>query len=632
MGRWGMIGLILWLGFSIRITGLPALRHNYDHSFPIAQAALWREQGIWPLVGQRSTLGIPASPLASLLIVPVLALGPGPWLPHYAAVALDMLALALAYRTARSMAPPWLARVALLMAAFSPWHVYFTRGTWLPGWFPFFVALALWAWSPFLIQGGSPSPARIGWGWAGVALAVLVHPVGLLLIPPALLSAGLMPGNRWVRGVGAGLMLASTLAYGGIAWHAWEGPRTLRLPARLWPWQEVAFAHALRMVSGKDFAEIWMGAASPLDRLLACLARIGAGLIEASIALAVLESVARGLRQRHGHSPLLPIWWGFPAVWLALPWPYPIHIHYLVPTLPAGVLLAIQPWRKLPRSSWGRYLIEAGTWGVAFVWVLILLAADRNARLHPWTGNPEELPLAESAILARRLLHGLEEDPQAQIWLPWECAETTPTWLAGVMGRTPEIRCGFRPDRLAVAHTTHRTLMVLFGTGTPPPLEPLSRPPSWLHRMPDGAWIALYEIRPGELRPAIPLGILTDLGWRLLGYDLEEKGDRLHITTYWQVERIPEDPGRWAWHYQPFHHLLDSEGHQLQNPSGWGVPGHLWRIGDVYIDHTELVFPKEISHRPLRLELGLFDPNRVVRARFLLPIGEMETLILKVWN
>jgi len=636
MRRWGTIGLILWLSFGIRMVGLPAIRHNYDHSLPIIQAALWREQGIWPTLGPRTSFGIHASPLVSLLLVPVLAVGPGPWLPHYTAVALDTLAVALLYRTARSMGPAWLARVAALVAAFSPWHIYLARGTWIQGWFPFFIALALWSWSPFLIRGRSPSPARIGWGWAGVTLAALTHPVGLLLLPPALLTAGQMPGNRWARSIGAGLMLTVVLAYGWTAWRAWEGPRTSWLPARLWPWHEVAFAHALRMISGRHFAAVWMDAASPLDRLFVSLSDVIAGLIETSVALGVLGSIARGLRQRLWHLLLLPIWWGFPTVWLALPWPHPIHPHYLLPTMPAGVLLAIRPWQKLPARSWGRYLIEAGMWGAVFIWVLILLATDRNARVHPWTGNPEELPLAESATLAQRLIRWMEEDPRVQVVIPSEAAETTSGWLIGLIGRPVDIRRGFHPERLAVAHPHRPTLMLLYGQGDPPILRPLQQGPSWIHRMPDGAWLALYEILPEEIlrkiRPSIPTDTPTDLGWRLLGYDLEQGDNRLAVITYWQVERIPTDPTRGVWHYQPFHHLLDPEGRQLQNPSGWGMPGYLWRIGDIYVERTELIFPGDASQRPIRLELGLFDPNRNVRARFLLPTGETETLILKVWK
>lgn len=632
MGRWRTVGLILMLAFGARIIGLPALRHNYDHSFPIAQAALGWERGLWSMVGQRSTLGFPASPMSSWLIAPVLGIGAGPWLPHFMAVALDVLAIALVYRIARAAAPAWLARLAATLAAFSPWHIYFARGTWLPAWFPFFVALALFSWSPFLARGRSPSPARIGMGWVGITLAALVHPVGLLLIPPALLSVWWMPGGGRLQRLGAACMLIVVLMYGITAWRAWEGPRSLRLPSRFWPWQEVAFAHAMRMVSGKDFAEVWMGAFSPYDRLLVRLSRIIALGIELSIALAVAESVARGIRQRNGHGLLLSIWWGFPALWLAFPWPYPIHIHYLAPTMPVGALLAIWPWRKLPPESWKRYPIEAWAWGAALVWVIILFAADRNARMHPWTGNVEELPLSESAVLAQRLIRWLERDHRVQVVLPSDCAETTPTWLMGLVGRAIDVRCGFHPERLAFAHTRHPTLMLLYGRGRPPALKPLRRDPEWVRWMPDGGWLALYEVLPEEIRPSRWVDVSTDLGWRLLGYDLEENGDRLTVTTYWQIERIPSDPMRWAWHYQPFHHLLDPEEHQLQNPSGWGVPGYLWRIGDIYIDRTELAFPRGAARCPLRLELGLFDPNRSVRARFLLPAGDVETLVLKRWD
>ncbi len=632
MRRWRGIGIILALAFGVRIAGLPALRHNYDHSFPIAQAVLWRERGLWPIVGQRSTLGFPASPLISWLIAPALGIGPGPWLPHYMAVALDTLAVALVYRTARVIAPAWLARMAAVLSAFSPWHIYFARGTWLPAWFPFFVTLALFCWSPFLAQGKSPSSVRVVVGWVGITLAALVHPVGLLLIPPALLTGWWMPGRGGSHRVGAAFMLLAVLMYGIMAWRAWEGHRSLRPPSRLWPWQEVAFAHALRMVSGKDFAEVWMGVSSPSSELLARLSRISAAGIELSIALAVAGALAWGIRRRIWHPLLLAIGWGFPALWLALPWPYPIHIHYLVPTIPAGALLAIWPWRRLSSRSWKRYPIEAWAGGTAFIWVLILLAADRNARAHPWTGNVEELPLAESAALARRLIRWYEEDPRVQVVLPFDCAETTPAWLIGLVGRAVDVRCGFHPERLAFAHGRHPALMLLYGRGEPPSLKPLRRDPAWVRRLPDGAWLALYEVLPREIQPSIRVDIPTDLGWRLLGYDLEQNGDRLAVTTYWRIEKIPSDPMRWTWHYQPFHHLLDPEGHQLQNPSGWGVPGYLWRIDDIYVDRTELAFPGSAARRPLRLELGLFDPNRGVRARFLLGTVEAETLVLREWR
>jgi len=617
---------ILAFGFAVRMAGLSAIRHNYDHAFPIAQAAMLVDRGIWPAEGQRSTIGLPASPLMSYALAPAVFLLRHPWALHSLAGMLDVLGLALLARLLRVRAEPDIIRFTVLLAAASPWRVYFARGTWLPAGFPFLVTAWLACLGPYVIEGRTLSGWRILLGWSLAAMVSQVHPVGGLLLAPWVLTAWLAGGSQQIHGIGLAMFILLMLpALPGI-WRHQRQIAEFPGPEGFWPQTPVAFAHALRMVSGRHFAEVWAG---PLSNSVSFLANASATGIELLVALGAFSGMAEGILRRRPERLLPLIWWGFPAVVFSLPWPYPIHIHYLVPTIPAGSLLIAEGLKWCaPRMHWRGWLYGLGI-GIAMLWTMLVVWMDRNALQHPWTGNIEELPLQASIRFANRLSDWLARDPQVQVILPAGCAETTPAWMIGVVGRALDIRCGFHPGRLAFAHVGHPVVHVLARhSGAPPILAPLKRSPSTILTLADGSWLALYVIRPGEARPSVEYDLPTDIGWRLIGYTLREKAGSLEAITFWSVYEVPEDPMRWSWHMQPFHHLLDSQGRQVENPSGFGVPGYLWRKGDLYIDRTVMPFPKG---KALHLEIGLFDPNRGVRTRFIRPNGTADAILLRAW-
>lgn len=625
MGWWIALLLILMFGFAIRMAGLLAVRHNYDHSFPIAQAVLLLDRWEWPLEGQRTTVGLPASPLTSWALAPAVGLFRHPWAIHGVAAMLDVLALALLARLLRARFEGTIVTSVVLLAAASPWRLYFARGTWLPAWFPVVVTGWLALLWPCLTNGRRLSDRRALIGWALAAISVQIHPVGGLLLIPWALTLWLCGCSRRAWGFGLlsfVLWLLPTLP--GL-WGQRGGILSLRGPEGLWPDTPVAFAHALRMISGRHFAEVW---AAPVPEFLVFGANAGATALELLIALGAFRALAAAIVWRRPERLLPLLWWGVPALGFSLRWPYPIHVHYLVPALPSGSLLlaeGLQQWIRWTR--WRGAPVALGV-GIAWLWAALVVQADRHALQRPWTGNIEELPMRDSVRLAQELWGWLAQDPNAQVILPAGCAETIPLWLVGLAGRALSIRCGFHAERLAFAHHRHAVVHVLAGpAGTPPLLAPLGYPPSWSLQLTDGSWLALYVVRPGEARPSVALDLPTDVGWRLLGYTLQEREEALEVITLWSVERLPWDPMQWSWHMQPFHHLLNQQGHQLENPSGFGVPGFLWREGDIYVDRTSVRLP---PLEGLRLEIGLFDPNRGVRAHFLRPEGQADTLT--VWR
>jgi len=617
---------ILAFGFAIRMAGLSAIRHNHDHAFPIAQAAMLIDRGIRPVEGQRTTIGLPASPMVSYALASAVFLLRHPWALHSLAGMLDVLGLALLARLLRTRAELDIIGFTVLLAAASPWRVYFARGTWLPAWFPLLVTAWLACLRPYLMDGQRLSRGRVLLGWVLAAGVSQVHPVGGLLLIPWALTVWLTFRSWRIHGIGFAmftlLMLPALL---GIWQHRAQAGE-LRHPEGFWPQTPVAFAHALRMVSGRHFAEVW---ASPLPSPLVFLANVNATALELMVTLGAFGAMAEGILRRRPERALLVIWWGFPAVVFSLPWPYPIHIHYLVPTIPAGSLLVAEGLRWCIPGTQRRWWLQGVGIGIAMLWTILIVRMDRNALQHPWTGNLEGLPLQASIRLAHGLSSWPAQDLQVQVLLPAGCAETTPVWIIGTVGHTLDIRCGFHPERLAFAHAEHPVIHVLAGpSGAPPILAPLGRSPTITLTLMDGSWLALYVIRPGEAQPSVRYELPTDIGWRLIGYTLREEAESLEVITFWSVDEVPKDPMRWSWHMQPFHHLLDPQGRQVENPSGFGVPGFLWREGDLYIDRTAMLFPKG---KTLRLEIGLFDPNRGVRARFMRPDGTVDTLLLRAW-
>ncbi|MCS6962649.1 MAG: hypothetical protein NZM16_01185, partial [Thermoflexus sp.] len=71
----------------------------------------------------------------------------------------------------------------------------------------------------------------------------------------------------------------------------------------MWPDTPVAFAHALRMISGRHFAEVW---AAPVPEFLVFGANAGATALELLIALGAFRALAAAIVWRRPER-LLPL-------------------------------------------------------------------------------------------------------------------------------------------------------------------------------------------------------------------------------------------------------------------------------------------------------------------------------------
>jgi hypothetical protein len=111
-----------------------------------------------------------------------------------------------------------------------------------------------------------------------------------------------------------------------------------------------------------------------------------------------------------------------------------------------------------------------------------------------------------------------------------------------------------------------------------------------------------------------PRGPLSDIGWQACGIEVQIVNGRLRVQSTWSVAGLPA--GRAGWYFGPFYHLVDTTGEEVLVFGQHGAGAKTWRIGDVYVDVTQIDLPADLPPGAYRLDYGLWDPNRDVRARF----------------
>jgi hypothetical protein len=96
----------------------------------------------------------------------------------------------------------------------------------------------------------------------------------------------------------------------------------------------------------------------------------------------------------------------------------------------------------------------------------------------------------------------------------------------------------------------------------------------------------------------------------LLGYDLRQEDDTLHLTLHWQArQRLP--------YYKFFVHLYDPHTGDLVAqhdgvPRAWTYPSNWWEAGEVVSD--SIVLPLEgVPAGDYRLRIGVYDPETLKR-------------------
>src|SRR5664279_3707284 len=186
--RW--LFVIMLVAAFLRVEYLLQIEHNVDHAYPIWQALQTLDRGMFPIVGQGTSVLFANPALTGYLFLPLVAITRSPLGAYILVVALNTMAVLLAYRTARLMLDGNRALIAAFLMAVNPWVIEYSRTSWVQSLLPFLVCALTWALFPVLL-GKAKRPAR-RLLIAFVILTVLaqtylldfalVVPVGLLIV------------------------------------------------------------------------------------------------------------------------------------------------------------------------------------------------------------------------------------------------------------------------------------------------------------------------------------------------------------------------------------------------------------------------------------------------------------------
>ncbi|MCZ7538362.1 MAG: hypothetical protein M5U29_00230 [Anaerolineae bacterium] len=605
---------ILLVGAWLRFQHMGSIEVNIDQVYPIWQALHTLDAGQFPLTGQGTSVLFDNPPLTGYFYLPVVALTRQALAVYVLTIALNTLAVWLAYRGLRWLLGTRAALVGAALFAANPWIIEDSRRTWVQALAPFFVALVFWALAPVL-TGQTRHPARRTLV-ALIGLALFAHtyllayaliaPVGLLIlvhrrrVPRRALAAGVAVFAALLALYAAGLLSnwerttsrAESFAEGG---------------ARL---SDEALSHALRLVSGGGYADV-RGANAPADDaalrqdLSAAIHAVWTALIALG-AGAALRAWRRSpdAQQRDGALILL-VWFALPVLLMSYV-SRAVHPFYLLLTVPAGHGLAAYALRPLLSRRAGLLIVGVLVVVSSALNGLSAVRFAQNTAAHPDEDLPGTLPLAELTALGERIRAARE--PGMAVLAPMD------EWTAEVMaGRAIRAEHLSELERALIVPPGGALIVTVQRAGepaSPPPLyaEPVGEP----LLLADGAIIRLWAVTPDRLLIAHPAAIPSDVGVRFAGWTLSGElapGATVALDLFWRVEALHPDRGIWM--FAPFAHLYDGDGARLAVADGALIPALDWAPGDLLAYRLTVSVPADAAG-PFALRAGLFDG---VRAR-----------------
>jgi hypothetical protein len=380
---------------------------GYDEASAASLIAAWRFDGLFPLTGIVSSIGIPNPPGWPYLLAVVLLVFDSPQAVVGLGIATGMLAVVLTWWVGRQWIGPWGALAAAAFYAFGFWATLLERTGWQPVFLQVPVILCLDALLVLAI-GRWPWALVFACGW----LAVMVQLHYIAVFFALILPLAMWPARRVLRAEHvAAAVLAATILIAPFLIYELNPLVRMRDFGRL-----LGDSGATARVDLEGWNLMWTVAgnggaaglaASDTDGLLRALGRWSElGLIGIPlVGLGVLAAVGGWPRGWRGF--LIAAWTMAPVVGLARH-TLGVIFHYLFLALPGMALCvgALVEWPALRRKLVPCALVGGalGTYVVvstAMVWV-VLQHVDRTGA-YPALARPLGLNLA-AASAAREML------------------------------------------------------------------------------------------------------------------------------------------------------------------------------------------------------------------------------------
>ncbi|HEX2622799.1 MAG TPA: hypothetical protein VHL11_21720, partial [Phototrophicaceae bacterium] len=115
----------------IRLIDVGGIPHYIDNAYPIWQALLIADRGIFPVIGQMSSAGIPNPPLTAYLYLPIVALTRSPLAVYVVVIVLNALAVGFGYLLGKRLFNPGAGLLVAVLMAVNPWLIEYSRFTWV---------------------------------------------------------------------------------------------------------------------------------------------------------------------------------------------------------------------------------------------------------------------------------------------------------------------------------------------------------------------------------------------------------------------------------------------------------------------------------------------------------------------
>ncbi len=596
--QWAII-LICLLALIVRFRYLGEIEHNIDHAYPLWQAMTTLDTGLLPLAGQGTSVLFANPPLTGYLFIPAVLLTRSPLGVYVFVIALNTLAVWMAYRAVRVLLGTAAGLLAAALMAVNPWVIEYSRTSWVQCLMTFFVCAVAWLLWPVLLGKARRPGRRVALALIVAALFTQTYLLAFFIVAPLtvllLIFRQRIPWKAAAVGVGVfalltGLYTVGLLNQSGTVRQRVDDFSTAESRLTLEAWES-----AVRLVSGAEYAAA-RGLDAPVDdaQRRYDLSQFAHYVLTAAV-LAGIGAACYAIYRRDDRRDvaiILLVWFGLPVLAMSYTG-NPVHPFYQMLTLPAGYGLAawgvLTVLRPVPERA--RLALLVGAF-VPFAVLMLLNSAryyqetDAIPGVHRFGALPVDygLRLGDAIRAARDAGQVVYADEEA--WI-----------LNSFAGQ----RFGVIRDTRApafVALPANGSVYISFEAVMPPPGDLINT-----LNLPDST-IYLYDLTQ-TVAPGERLDVPSVQGLRLAGYTLTaETPETWLLETTWQVDHIDQEV--YSRIYAPFVHLLDANGERVLNLGGEGLRGDAWRIGWHYRYRIPITPPDDAAG-PFRVLVGQYD-------------------------
>jgi hypothetical protein len=643
---------VLLVAFACRLHAIDAAWIDNDRTYPhalgitILDALSSLQFSQLPTLSLHITVGVRNGAAASYMLALAGLFDRSLYFAIAIELMLSVLAVAMTYALTRRLWGTEPAFIASLLMATSPWAAYYARGTWVQGSLEFFTVAAAWLAWPALQQG---KPRRLIGAYAIAAFAFQTYLAAIGIIAQLALSSALAFQRRLAHAVVAGLVIcaASIALYVAFLAASPDGVLMEKItplfersaaPAQTQQGNPNAslleqrftrdpFAHALRLVSGRDYTTVWTGREDnyPLRHALNEARAVLAELLMLAGGIALLLRVRRDAMAR-----VVLAWFALPVaagfIVAAASSTFDLQPMYLLLGSPAGYMMAGAAWLLLPKTIASKRLALAllGVWAAANVAIagVAFVSAANSVYAQPFVGTLNWLPLrwgerigAVLRVQCDVVNDSTDANKDQKLWLT--------SWNR--TSRNVQMESArFKDAGNVWSVQAQGGNCVLLPAGAPAP----AHAEAFAVQFDDGTRYAVHRSLPYTRTEPL---MKVNLGWSLLNVSAPESaraGEEIVIQQDFRVDTLPAEPHA-DWLYQPYVKLLNAQREGVaQVDNGAALAGWGWQAGALQLNTIRLRVPPNLPAGEYTLEISLFDPNQMKNAVYFDPVAPVEPILV----